>query len=194
MEKTLMRDYYRSFLIGLLTGVALGQSSPSARPLQDPSSAIAISARPVVKFEHFRHDVPPPPRVPWAGLVEIALTNRSAGMVRMINRPAIWDYQVEIEDVSGEPVPLTELAKKMAGKNPDMMHLPTGVYDHVPAEDWRDGLDVSLLYQIKPGHGYKVTLIRWRGLWVIDAKGKVLKNGQIGCRFEVSELGVLRDY
>jgi len=112
----------------------------------------------------------------------------------MINRPSIWDYRVEIEDVSGEPVPLTELAKKMAGKNPDLMPLPVGVYDHAPAEDWKEGLDVSLLYQIKPGHGYKVTLHRWDGLWVKDAGGKLLRNGEIGCRFEVPEIGVLRDY
>ena len=112
----------------------------------------------------------------------------------MIDKPAIWDYQVEIEDISGEPVPFTELAKKMAGKNPDMMPLPVGVYDHVPAEDWKEGLDVSLLYQIKPGHGYKVALRRWRGLWVKDAQGKLLRTGEIGCRFEVPEFGVLRDY
>jgi hypothetical protein len=147
-----------------------------------------------VAFERSRHNEPPPPRAPWAGLVEITLANRSAGIVRVIDTLAIWDYWIEIEDVSGEPVPLTELAKKMAGKNPDVMPLPASVHDRVPTEDWKGGLDVSELYQIKPGHGYKVTLIRWRGLWVKDAKGKLLKNGQIGCRFEVPEFGVLRDY
>ena len=189
-----MRDYYRSLVIGLLTGVALGQSTPPARPLQDPNSVIGITARPVVAFERSRHNEPPPPRAPWAGLVEITLANRSSGVVRMINRPSIWDYQVEIEDISGEPVLLTELAKNMAGKNPNMMPLPVGVYDHVSAEDWKEGIDVSKLYQIKPGHGYKVTLRRWEGLWVIDAEGKLRRNGEIGCRFEVPEFGVLRDY
>jgi hypothetical protein len=70
-------------------------------------------------------------------------------MVRVIDTLAIWDYWVEIEDVSGEPVPLTELAKKMAGKNPDMMPLPASMHDRVPAEDWKGLLDVSKLYQIK---------------------------------------------
>jgi hypothetical protein len=189
-----MRNYYRPFLIGLLAGVAFGQSTPSSRPLQDPNSAIALSARPLVAFERFRHNEPPPPRAPWAGVVEITLTNRSKGIVRMIDTLAIWDYQVEIEDVSGEPVPLTELAKKMAGKNPDVMPLPRSAYDHVPAEDWKGTLDVSKLYEIKPGHGYKVTLRRWTGLWVKEADGKLVKNGEIGCRFEVPEFDVLRDY
>ena len=190
-----MHGYYRSLLIALLGGVALGQSRlPPTSSLQDPNSVIDITARPVVAFERFRPNEPPPPRAPWAGLVEVTFTNRSGGIVRVIDTLPIWDYWVEIEDVSGEPVPLTELAKKMAGKNPDMMPLPVGMYEHVPAEDWKANFDLSKLYQIKPGHGYRVTLLRWRGLWVKDAKGKLLKNGQIGCRFEVPEWGVLRDY
>jgi len=53
-------------------------------------------------------------------------------------------------------------------------------------------MNLAKVFQIEPGHAYKITLRRFRGLAKTDEAGKPLQQVEINCSFEVPNVGILR--
>lgn len=65
-------------------------------------------------------------------------------------------------------------------------------FELVPWQETTIKADLSKLFRIEPGHAYKVTIRRSRGLPKTDESGKPLKAVEVSCSFEVPDYGILR--
>ena len=177
--------------ISLLAGAVPDQpSAPATRP---SNGVVALPAKPILAYEHRRTDQVPQVYGPWAGLIEVTITNRSKSVVRLAEISPMAEFEVKIRDSSGEAVPLTELGKRAATssrKYPGAVSV--AVFDLVPSEERTVLLDVSTHYEITPGRGYRITLRRSRGLPAVDEDGKPLKNIEVSYYLGVPDYGILR--
>jgi hypothetical protein len=95
---------------------------------------------------------------------------------------------------SRQAVARTEFGKRVADPNWKLTGTFVSVHQTqlVPLEETTIKMNIAKVFQIEPGHAYKVTLRRFRGLPETDEAGKPLQQVEISCSFEVPDVGILR--
>jgi len=180
------------FLIS--SGSLYGQAGTAAAADKPSNGVLELSAEPILgpdrRPESERHDV----YGPWGGLVEVKIRNVSRGVVRLEETAMMSEFAIEVFDSTGAKVARTERGRTAEGtdrSNPGFL-LSLTVVELVPLQETARRLDLSSFFQVEAGQAYKVTLRRSRGLPKTDEAGKPLKQVEIGCSFEVPEVGILR--
>jgi hypothetical protein len=185
--------------IGTITMISVSffaraQTLANLAPVHPSNGVLEVSATPTLLADRRpasqRHDI----YGSWGGLIEITIRNVSRAVVQIDEMSPEAEFVFEVLDSAGQPVAFTEHGKRNA----------EGLARHAPNLGWasRDTLaplqettlkaDISKFFQIEPGHAYKVTVRRTRGLPKNDETGKPLKQVEISCSFEVPDVGILR--
>jgi len=131
---------------------------------------------------------------PWTGKIVVTIRNVSRAVVPLSEVEPEWDFDIEVLDAAGLAVPRTEFGKRLPsgpGRQPTG-RLSLHDFKLAPLEELTLKMDISKVYQVEPGHAYKVTLRRLWGIPKVDEAGKPLQQPEISCSFEVPEVGILR--
>jgi hypothetical protein len=106
----------------------------------------------------------------------------------------LGEFIFEVLDSAGRPVARTELGERTSEEMARQAR-NLGWAARNPLPPWQEitiRADLSKLFRIEPGHAYKVTIRRSRGLPKTDESGKPLKAVEVSCSFEVPDYGILR--
>jgi hypothetical protein len=182
-------------ILAILASCLAQAQTPYASPAAHPSNGVLeMSAVPALA-----PDGRPPSQVhevfsPWRGLVVITIRNVSRNVVLLNGIGPEWDFHAEVVDSSGQAVARTEFGKRVADSNWKLTGTFVSVQQVrlVPLEETIIKMNIAKVFQIEPGHAYRVTLRRFRGLPTTDEAGKPLQQVEINCSFEVPEYGILR--
>jgi hypothetical protein len=181
-------------LILLAAYCSHAQTAGAPIAVHPSNGVLELSARPVPeeppRSESQRHNV----YGRWTGKVVITIRNICRGVVPLSEVNPEWDFDTEVLDGSGLAVLRTESGKSLPS-GPDRKLTGFASLHHfklAPLEELTLKMDVSRVYQVEPGHAYKVTLRRLWGLPKLDEAGKPLQQAEISCSFEVPEVGILR--
>lgn len=179
-----------------LASVAQAQeSSVSGAQVPDkPSNGVfRLSAHQVPRHHLHERDIPPP--LPdgspaWEGIIEIDITNIDTGPVSLNNHGAGWSYMFEVFDSAGQPVPMTVYGARVAAVRAP--HPASAAQAWPPAgprggetvllnpmESAHEGMDLSLLFDIKTGYEYTVRIKRILDRNTRNYAGKLLSADEL---------------
>ena len=183
-------------LADILCGQTPVPGSGEPREEDHPSNGVVeLTVKPIADLNLLGN--PAPQEVyPWTGLIEIGILNVSSGMVRL-DEGGEWDeYTFTVLDSSGKSVPLTERGKKESDRaahpDPHRILLSASVIELAPLREFKDKVDLSEYYQVRPGQPYKIGIKRTKGLPTVDEGGKPLKRVEVSRTVEVPDYGILR--
>lgn len=159
-----------------------GQASRGAADQADhPSNGtLEMSLRPI-----FPQVWAPPPRDPdrpmvdgrWEGIIEATFKNTSGMKIRCTNLSWYMQYDVQVLDSEGDLAPLTALGQSEfpRRRGPRAGYSgPAGVVNLEPSQEFAARLNLTTIFQIKPGESYTVKVRRLEGLPPVDAMGRPL--------------------
>jgi len=180
----------------LILAVCCAHAQTTGAPVAThPSNGVLeLSARPVPEErprpESERHNV----YGPWTGTVVVTIRNISRSVIPLLEVNAEWEFDIEVLDQAGSAVPRTERGKRLPSGPVRKLTGMASIQQVklVPLEETTFKMDISKVYQVEPGHAYRVTLRRLWGLPKVDEAGKPLQQPEISCSFEVPEVGILR--
>ena len=181
-------------LILLVSCLAKGQAPSPAAAVYPSNGVLELSAAQILGPDHRpasqRHDV----YGPWRGLIEVKIRNVSRGVVRLEETPMMSEFVIDVFDSTGAKVARTERGRRVEGADTSNSRLVLSLtpVQLAPLQETAHALDLSNFFQIEPGHAYKVTLRRSKGLPKTDVEGKPLKEVEVSCSFEVRDYGILR--
>ena len=181
-------------LILLAVCCAHAQTAGALAATHPSNGVLELSARPVPEErprpESERHSV----YGPWTGTVVITFRNVSRGVVRLDEVSAEWEFDTEVLDSNGQEVARTGYGKRLPSGPGRQLTGRASVQQIklAPLEETTFRMNISRVYQVEPGHAYKVTLRRLWGLPKVDEAGKPLQQPEISCSFQVPDVGILR--
>jgi hypothetical protein len=152
-------------------------SGAAAEANRPSNGVLEMSLRPIFPEVATGDPERPPVVGAWQGIIEVTIKNISALRVRCTRRNWYFQYDLQVLDSEGNPVPLTDFGRQWfsaPGARPAGHSVSVSVTDLEPSEQFTDRLNLASAFQLRPGGTYTVKLRRSRDLPPVDAMGRPL--------------------
>ena len=170
----------------LVTCAGLGPCQSQPQKAEPAAAAMGPAASNAI-LEMTIKAYPPREEKIWTARIMIVLKNVSDHPVTIWGGSPEWEYEIEVTDAYGNPVPRTERGERLPKSDEERKRNPFGGHASItePGDEHTDRVDLAESFEMHRGGTYLVKVRRSHGLPVADNAGRPLTPQVLTQSFEI---------